>query len=137
MFLSVSLKDWNINERLRSLSGKYSINQTLNLFRSYAYYIIMSRPKKFRCVSCKPGVGFFGPSGIRLFRLDETILGLDELEAMRLADLEGLYQEEAASRMNVSRATFGRVINEAHRKVADAIIHGKALTIESENVEEN
>lgn len=97
----------------------------------------MSRPKKFRCVSCKPVAGFFGPSGIRLFRLDEIVLGLDELEAMRLADLEGLYQEEAASRMNVSRATFGRVINEAHRKVADAIIHGKALTIESESVEEN
>ena len=76
----------------------------------------MSRPKNFRCVLYKPN---------------------DELEAMRLADLEGLYQEEEASRMNVSRATFGRVINAAHRKVADAIIHGKALTIETKSIRED
>ncbi len=53
---------------------------------------------------------------------------------MRLAGLEGLYQEEAAMRMNVSRATFGRVINEAHQKVADTIIYGKVLTIVSRSV---
>ena len=91
------------------------VDRILNLFRSYAYYIVMSRTKKFRRVSYKLN---------------------DELEAMRLAGLEGLYQEEAAMRMNVSRATFGRVINEARRKVADAIIHGKALTIESKGVKE-
>jgi len=112
------------------------LTKTLNLFRSYAYYIVMSRPKKCLCVSCKPNIDFFGPGGVRVFRVDAIVLGLDELEAMRLADLEGLYQEEAAMRMNVSRATFGRVINEARRKVADAIIHGKALTIESKGVKE-
>jgi predicted DNA-binding protein (UPF0251 family) len=65
-----------------------------------------------------------------MVRLEEVNLGLDELEAIRLADLEGLYQEEAAVRMNVSRATFGRIIGEARHKVADAVVNGKALTIE-------
>ena len=55
---------------------------------------------------------------------------LDEFEAIRLADLEGLYQEQAAERMEVSRATFGRIIEIAHRKVAEALIRGKALKIE-------
>jgi len=69
--------------------------------------------------------------------LEQVSLGLDELEAMRLADYDGLYHEEAATSMNVSRATFGRIINEARRKVADAIIHGKALTIENKNAKED
>jgi predicted DNA-binding protein (UPF0251 family) len=69
--------------------------------------------------------------------LEQVSLGLDELEAMRLADYDGLYHEEAATSMNVSRATFGRIINEARRKVADAIIHGKALTIENKNPKED
>lgn len=69
--------------------------------------------------------------------LEQVGLGLDELEAMRLADYDGLYHEEAATSMNVSRATFGRIISEARRKVADAIIHGKALTIENKNAKED
>jgi predicted DNA-binding protein (UPF0251 family) len=69
--------------------------------------------------------------------LEQVRLGLDELEAMRLADYDGLYHEEAATSMNVSRATFGRIISEARRKVADAIIHGKALTIENKNSKED
>ena len=50
---------------------------------------------------------------------------------MRLADYEGLYHEDAAKRMNISRATFGRIVGAAHRKIADAILHGKAVKIES------
>jgi len=72
-----------------------------------------------------------------LTHLEQVSLGLDELEAMRLADYDGLYHEEAATSMNVSRATFGRIISEARRKVADAIIHGKALTIENKNAKED
>jgi predicted DNA-binding protein (UPF0251 family) len=72
-----------------------------------------------------------------LTHLEQVSLGLDELEAMRLADYDGLYHEEAATSMNVSRATFGRIISEARRKVADAIIHGKALTIENKNAAED
>lgn len=97
----------------------------------------MSRPKKCRCIGCKPNTGFFKPRGIPLTHLEQVSLGLDELEAMRLADYDGLYHEEAATSMNVSRATFGRIISEARRKVADAIIHGKALTIENKNAKED
>lgn len=56
-------------------------------------------------------------------------LTVDELEAIRLADLEHLYQEQAAQQMNISRQTFGRILDAAHAKVADALIHGKALSI--------
>ena len=59
---------------------------------------------------------------------------LDEYEAIRLADLEGLYQEQAAIRMNVSRQTFGRIVEAAHRKVADDLVDGKTLRIEGGTV---
>lgn len=55
---------------------------------------------------------------------------MDELEAVRLADYEGLYHEDAAVKMGISRATFGRILNNARRKIADAIVNGKALKIE-------
>jgi len=61
--------------------------------------------------------------------LELATLTLDGLEALRLADLEGLYQEEAAPRMGVSRATFARVLAAARRTLADAIVHGKAVEI--------
>jgi predicted DNA-binding protein (UPF0251 family) len=61
--------------------------------------------------------------------LDEVVLGVDELEAIRLADLEGLYQELAAEKMDVSRQTFGRIVAAAHQKVAEALVRGKALKI--------
>jgi len=66
-----------------------------------------------------------------LVNLEEVVLCLDELEAMRLADYEDLYHEEAALRMQVSRATFGRILDGARRKVAGAIINGNALKIEA------
>lgn len=61
--------------------------------------------------------------------LQEIGLSLDEFEAVRLADLEGLYQEEAAQKMNISRQTFGNILTTAHRKIADALVNGKALKI--------
>ena len=67
--------------------------------------------------------------------LEEVYLRMDELEAIRLADYEGLYHEEAAAKMQVSRATFGRILEEARRKVAEAIIQGKALHIEAQKEE--
>jgi len=62
--------------------------------------------------------------------LEEVNLTLDELETVRLADLEGLYQEDAAKKMNISRQTFGNIINSAHKKIADVLLHAKALKIE-------
>jgi uncharacterized protein len=63
-------------------------------------------------------------------QLVEIAMTLDEFEAVRLADLEGLYHEDAAEAMQVSRPTFGRIIESAHRKIADALVHGKALRME-------
>lgn len=62
--------------------------------------------------------------------LEDVTLTVDEIEAIRLADLEDLYQEDAALQMNISRQTFGRILASAHRKIAEAIIHAKALRIE-------
>lgn len=91
----------------------------------------MARPFKQRCINCAPAAGYFKPVGIPLRELAEVVLSLDELEAMRLTDLEGLYQSDAADRMGVSRQTIGNTLNSAHRKLADALINGKALRIES------
>ena len=67
--------------------------------------------------------------------LEEVNLTLDELEAISLADLAELYQEDAAKKMNISRQTFGNIINSAHKKIADALLNAKALKIEGGIVE--
>jgi predicted DNA-binding protein (UPF0251 family) len=72
----------------------------------------------------------FKPAGRRACEIEMIGMTLDEFEALRLADLEGLYQEQAAARMGVSRATFGRIVESARRKVAEALVHGKALRIQ-------
>jgi uncharacterized protein len=88
------------------------------------------RPHCCRRVAGQPGASVFKPIGIPVRLLDEVVMTLDEFEAIRLADLDGLYQESAAAQMGVSRPTFSRIVAEAHRKVADALVHGKALRIE-------
>jgi predicted DNA-binding protein (UPF0251 family) len=85
-------------------------------------------------VSDLPGTTYFKPRGIPMVDLGEVALAVDEFEALRLADLEGLYQDEAAIQMHVSRATFGRILASAHAKVAEALIHGKAIRIEGGRV---
>jgi predicted DNA-binding protein (UPF0251 family) len=90
----------------------------------------MARPKQCRRVGIMPGSNYFKPKGIPLSVLEEVVLAMDEFEAIRLADLEGLYQEQAAERMKVSRQTFGRIIESAHRKIAEALVKGKALKVE-------
>ena len=90
----------------------------------------MPRPRKPRCVREEPAYGFFNPQGIPLRELEVVSLSVEELEALRLADIEELYHEDAALRMEVSRPTFHRVLKEAHRKVATALVEGKALGIE-------
>lgn len=95
----------------------------------------MPRPKKSRWIACQPGVSFFKPQGVPMRMLEQVDLEMDELEAMRLADCEGLNQEEAAKRMNISRATFGRIVAQGRQKIADALVHGKAIRIQGGNVE--
>ena len=95
----------------------------------------MPRPHKCRRIEGSPAATVYKPAGVPRCSLEEIIITLDEFEAMRLADYEGLYQEDAAARMNVSRQTFGNIIDGAHRKVADCLVNGKALRIEGGNVE--
>ena len=94
----------------------------------------MPRPCCHRRVSGHPPVGVFKPAGVPMTALDEIVLTLDEFEAIRLADLEHLYQEQAAEQMAVSRTTLSRILDAAHRKVADALVHGKALRIQGGSV---
>lgn len=90
----------------------------------------MARPKRVRQVTTQPRTDYFKPRGILLRELSEVVLAIEELEALRLADLDDLDQATGAEHMDVSRATFARVLHEARHKVADALVHGKALRIE-------
>ncbi len=90
----------------------------------------MSRSVKCRHVHCNPNAVYFKPRAVPLSALQELVLAFDELEALRLADFEGLYHEEAAASMHISRQTFGNIIKSARRKVADALLNGKAIRIE-------
>jgi predicted DNA-binding protein (UPF0251 family) len=90
----------------------------------------VSRPYCCRRIAGQPAASVFKPVGVSVLEIDQIMMSLDEFEAMRLADLDGLYQERAADEMKVSRTTFSRIIDSAHRKLADAIVHGKALRIE-------
>ena len=92
----------------------------------------MARPEKKRHIRCNPSCYYFKPRGVRVGELEEINLAKDELEAIRLADLNGLFQEDAAIKMNISRATFGRIIVRAHQKIADAVINGKAIKIQDD-----
>ena len=95
----------------------------------------MPRPFKQRYLGFTPATTFFKPQGIPLRMLEITTLEKDEVEAIRLADNEGLYHDVAAGKMNISRQTFGNIIKSARKKVADAIINGKAIAIAAEEKE--
>jgi predicted DNA-binding protein (UPF0251 family)/predicted Fe-Mo cluster-binding NifX family protein len=90
----------------------------------------MARPVSERRLGAPIPPRVMKPAGIPARGLEEVCLLFDEAEALRLADLEGLYQEAAARSMGVSRQTFGRIVESARRKVADAILNGKALRID-------
>jgi len=95
----------------------------------------MVRPKRCRRIAAMPGSSLFKPAGIPACSLRETLVTVDEFEALRLADYEGLYQEQAAERMGVSRQTFGRIVETARKKVAQALVEGLVLRIEGGEVE--
>jgi predicted DNA-binding protein (UPF0251 family) len=95
----------------------------------------MPRPSKCRRVAFLPNVTYFKPAGIPLRTLEEIRLSIEEAEAIRLKDLEGLEQEQGAGKMNISRPTFQRVLASARTKIADALLHGKAIRIEGGNFE--
>ena len=90
----------------------------------------MPRPRKRRLLDRAPQAAIYKPAGVPLDGLGRVSLLQEELEALRLADLEGLTQQEAARRMGISRSTFQRVVTQARRQVARALAEGHALQIE-------
>ncbi|WP_060981808.1 DUF134 domain-containing protein [Vibrio splendidus] len=91
----------------------------------------MARPKKHLPLCTRAAYSCFKPNGVPMDELHKEELLLEELEALRLADQEGLSQLEAAEQMQVSRQTFGNIIKRARAKVAKCIVNGHALVIQS------
>ncbi len=93
----------------------------------------MARPMKLRCVAQLPSAAFFRPMGVPTNVLQGVCLSVEEIESIRLKDLEGLEQEECAQKMHISRPTFHRILESVRKKLADALINGKAIQIEGGN----
>lgn len=89
----------------------------------------MPRPCKCRRIAREYGIGFFGPKGIPMRDLERVVLTHDELEALRLVDMEAMYLEEAASRMEISRPTLSRLLEVARKKIVSAVIDGKGIEV--------
>lgn len=88
------------------------------------------RPRIRRRVWSHPDVTYFKPAGVRMVSLEETVLTIEEFEAVRLKDHEDMDQTEAAKKMGVSQPTFQRIYESARKKIADALVNGKAIRIE-------
>jgi len=95
----------------------------------------MPRPFKCRKVTSEPRAYYFKPRAVPLCGLEEIILQLDEFQALKYSELDNKDQERASSAMKVSRQTFGNILASARRKLADAVVNGKALKIEGGPVE--
>ena len=93
----------------------------------------MPRPRLSRKVYREPNVTYFKPAGLRMVDLKESIITVDEFEAIRLKDLEEMRQDKAAQHMGISQPTFHRLLTAARKKIADAIVNGKAIKIEGGN----
>lgn len=91
----------------------------------------MARPRLCRNIKFDPQVNYFKPRGIPVHCLEVVELSLEEVEALRLKNIENLEQIEAAQKMNTSQSTFQRILTSACQKMSDAIIHGKAIKIEN------
>jgi len=90
----------------------------------------MPRPISPREIEEPPQVTWFKPTGIPMRDLEEVVLTFDEIEAIRLADAEGLYQEQVAEQMKISRPTVGRILASARQKIAEALVQGKAIRMD-------
>ena len=90
----------------------------------------MGRPKKRRFVAINPEITYYKPRGVPLSALKKVILTIDELEAIRLKNLQGLTQRKAAKKMKISTSTFQRIINSSHQKIAIALLTGQAIIIQ-------
>jgi len=91
--------------------------------------IKMPRPRRHRRIGWNPDTTYFKPQGIPMRELEETILTLEETEALRLRYVEGFDQTKSAEKMHISQPTFQRILQNANQKLAEAIIKGKAIKI--------
>ena len=89
----------------------------------------MVRPRLCRRINFNPKVRYFKPKGIPLRNLEEIELTLEELETLRLKNIEGLEQTEASLKMKTSQSTFQRILTSAYKKITKALIEGKAIKI--------
>ena len=91
----------------------------------------MPRPRIPRCVKFRPDVYYFKPQGIPLRMLAEIEVDSDELEALKLHDVDGFDQIKAAEKMKISQPTFARILNSAYKKIAIALVEGKAIRLKA------
>ena len=89
----------------------------------------MPRPRLCRRIRFNPNVVYFKPQGVPLRFLDVVNVSLEEVEALRLKNIEGLEQTECAKKMKTSQSTFQRILSSAYKKISDALINGKAIRI--------
>jgi len=92
--------------------------------------MMRGRPIKRRRIRFQPQRRFFKPAGIPMRSLESVTLSFEEIEALRLKNLEDLDNNQAAKRMNISRATFQRILNLAYKKMSLALVRGRAIQIE-------
>ena len=100
---------------------------------AYSYWhmpITMTRPLKCRKITAEPRAYYFKPRAVPMCELEEVSLRLDEFQALKLSEVDGKEQAEAAAAMKISRQTFGNILASARRKIADAVVNGKALKID-------
>jgi uncharacterized protein len=90
----------------------------------------MPRPKIHRCLRHKQNTHYFKPRGVPMQKLEEVVILHDEIEALKLHDVDGLEQIEAAKSMGISQSTFARILDKVYKKLADGIINGKAIKID-------
>ena len=90
----------------------------------------MPRPCRRRRICGKPNATYFKPAGVRVADLVEIVLNIDEFEAIRLMDVAEMEQNEACNEMGISQPTLSRLLKSGRKKLAEAVIHGKAIRIE-------
>lgn len=90
----------------------------------------MPRPQIRRNIRGRPNSDYFKPAGVPLRDLEEVVLEMAEFEALRLIDVQGLSQNEAAEHMHISQPTFSRTLDTARKKIADAVVNGKGIRID-------
>jgi len=96
----------------------------------------MPRPRLCRKIKFNPDITYFKPQGVPMRFLEVIELTLEEVEALRLKNIEDLEQTECAKKMNTSQSTFQRILSSAYKKISVALINGKAIEITNENIKE-